>query len=291
MTPLILRAPFGLGDAIFVRPVIRDAANRHDLFVETPWPELYEDVALRFLKPERGGRMQMANVRRQPAHRWSRPPMSSTPTVFLYYSAEAFSQGNVYQAMACKMPEVPVPVWDLPDMGPSPFDADETPLVLVRPAVVRQDWPNPSRNPKPEYINEIAGDLKARGYAVVVVCDLSADQEWIVGEMPPHNLALTHGELSLRQLLAAVQGAALVLGGVGWIVPAAVATQTPTYVVLGGNGGANAPEKILDDRMKTSNIGFAFPENLCRCSDTVHDCPKDIPDLSKQWNTWRSIHL
>ena len=287
MNPLIIRAPYGLGDAIYVRPVIRDAAARHDLYVETPWPELYEDLPLRFVQPPTTLRVQLANVKRQPPNRWRSAP-ASAPTVFLYYSAEAFSQGTVYDAMASKMPPVPDPIWDLPDMGRSPFDADDAPLVLVRPAVVRQDWPNPSRNPRPEYIEHIAADMKARGYAVVVVCDLSIGEEWIEGAMPPHNLALTHGELSVRQLLAAMQEAALVLGGVGWIVPAAIACETPAFIVLGGNGGANAPDKIIHPLMDCSKMGFAWPETLCRCSDTHHDCPKEIPDLAQQWSAWRS---
>jgi hypothetical protein len=286
VTPLVIRAPYGLGDAIYVRPVIRDAAARHDLFVETPWPELYEDLPLRFVEPPTALRVQSANVRRQPAGRWRSAP-ASAPTVFLYYSAEAFSQGTVYDAMASKMPPVSAPAWDLPDMGPSPFDT-ESPLVLVRPAVRRRDWDNASRNPRPEYIEHVAGDMKARGYAVVVVCDLSIGEEWIEGHMPPHNLALTHGELSVRQLLAAIRDAALVVGGVGWIVPAAIACATAAYVVLGGNGGANAPEKIIHPDMDCSRMGFAWPTTLCRCSDTHHDCPKEIPDLAQQWSTWRS---
>jgi hypothetical protein len=189
--------------------------------------------------------------------------------------------------MACKMPAVPIPIWDLPDFGPSPFDTSDAPLVLVRPAVRRTDWDNKARNPKPEYICEIADTLKRRGFAVVVICDLSIGEEWIEGEMPPHNLALLNGELSTRQLLAAVRDAALLVGGVGWIVPAAIATATPAFVILGGNGMANAPEKIIDHRMDASRIGFAWPEDYCRCDNMMHECDKTIPNLMEQWNHWR----
>jgi hypothetical protein len=291
LTPLVLRCPYGLGDAIYIRPVIRDQALKRDVYCETPWPELYEDLPVRFIEPPTTLRVQAAQMKRQLPSRWSpRPAVAETRT--LYYSAEAFSQGNVYQAMAHQMEPVARPLWDLPDMGPCPFDTSDSPLVIVRPCVVRKDWPNPSRNPRPEYVAQISGDLKARGYAVVVVCDLSAGEEWIEGEMPPHNYALTNGELSTRQLLASVQNAALLVGGVGWIVPAAIAAHTPAFIVLGGNGGANAPDKIIDPRMDARLVGFAWPETLCLCSDQHHQCRKDIPDLMQQWQAWRgSINL
>jgi hypothetical protein len=286
----VIRAPYGLGDGIYVRPVIRDQALKRDVWVDTPWPELYEDLGVYFLEPpERaaGLRVQGKQMLRQLPSRWT-PPPPLYDTIALHYSAEAFVHGSAYEAMACKVPTVALPLWDLPDMGPSPFDTGDAPLAIVRPCVRRKEWDNPSRNPHPEYISQIAFDLKARGYAVVVICDLSAGEEWLVGDMPPHCLALTEGELSTRQLLAAVQDCSILVGGVGWIVPAAIAAHKPCFVVLGGNGGSNAPEKIIDRRMDGSKIGFAFPKDFCLCRDNMHNCPKDIPDLALQWAQWRT---
>jgi hypothetical protein len=292
LRPLIIRAPYGLGDGIYVRPVIRDQALRREVYVDTPFPELYEDLGVRFLEPPTYHehaylRVQSKQIRRQLPSRWSAPPPLAD-MAWLYYSAEAFVHGSVYQAMAYKMPQVALPLWDLPDFGPSPFDTEDAPLAIVRPAVRRTEWDNPSRNPLPEYISFVAGDLKARGYAVVVICDLSPGEEWIVGEMPPHCIALTKGELSTRQLLAAVADASVLVGGVGWIVPAAIAYRKPAFVILGGNGGSNAPEKIIDERMDGSKIGFAWPEHFCRCNSNTHECIKTIPDLELQWNRWRA---
>jgi hypothetical protein len=285
LRPLIIRAPYGLGDGIYVRPVVRDQALRRDVWIDTPWPELYEDLGVRFIQPETELRTQSAQIKRQLPSRWSAPPPIADSAT-LYYNTEVLANGTVYQAMADRMPAVGNPQWDLPDLGPCPFDTDDAPLALVRPVVRRTEWDNVSRNPYPEYVNMIADDLKLRGYAVVVVCDLSPGQEWIVGDMPPHSLALTNGELSTRQLLAAVRHASIVVGGVGWIVPACIATKTPCFVVLGGNGAANAPEKIIDERMDARHIGFAVPENYCRCNDMRHACDKKIPDLALQWNRW-----
>jgi hypothetical protein len=287
--PLLIQAPWGLGDAIYIRPAIADAAQQRPIFLETPWPELYDDLPLQFVRGEKGLRLQMRNVWRQSATRWVDPP-PLIEKVALGYGPIELETASVFEAMAIKMP-MPMrrpPVWSLPALGDCPLDPGGAPLALIRPVMRRLEWDNEARNPLPQYVADIAGDLKDRGFAVVVVCDIQTDRELLAaGVMPPCNLALTHGELSVRQLLATVRDAAVVVGGVGWIVPAAIALGTPTFVVLGGNGGMNAPEVLIDRRMNASRLGFAVPEEFCRCMDMRHQCSKSIPDLMAQWRRWQ----
>lgn len=233
--------------------------------------------------------MAMRNVQIQPRERWTPwPHHLDQDAVALGYGPLEMHRG-IYGAMENKLPilDGTKPVWDLPPLGPSPVRS-EAPIAVVRPVMRRLEWDNEARNPRPEYIEHIAGDLKARGYAVICICDMTPGREWLAnGVMPPCNVALTHGELTVRQLLATVRDAAVVVGGVGWIVPAAIALGTPTFVVLGGNGLMNAPEKIVDPRMDARHIGFAMPEEYCRCQDMHHQCNKSIPDLDNQWQNWR----
>jgi hypothetical protein len=283
--PLLIKAPWGLGDAIYIRPTIADAAAWRTIYLETPWPELYEDLPLYFVKGEKGLRLQMRNVWRQQPTRWVVPP-PGIESVALGYGPIELGTRNVFEAMAYKMP-MPMrraPVWDLPDMGECPVDSGGAPLALIRPVMRRLEWDNEARNPRPQYVAEIAGDLKARGYAVLVVCDIQVDRELLAeGVMPPHNLALTHGEMNTRQLLATMRDAAIVVGGVGWIIPAAVALRRPTFCVLGGNLGMNHPDVLLDPRMPREHIGFAMPDEPCHCFDMRHQCQKHISSLMPQW--------
>jgi hypothetical protein len=291
---LFLRGPWGLGDSIYVRPFIAAQAAQREVYLETPWPELYTDVPVRLVRGARQLRTQMRNLARQQNTQWHRPP-ENAQTVALGYGAQELVTSNVAAIMERKLPPIkaPPPVWDLPDMGKCPFDTGDAPLAIVRPVMRRVEWDNEARNPYPEYIHEIAADLKRRGYAVVVICDIKHNYEWVDGgTLPPHNLALTRGELSVRQLLASVRDAAVVVGPVGWIVPAAVALQTRTFVVLGGNGGMNAPERLFDPRMDIKRIGFATPERFCLCTDMRHRCDKRIPDCGQQWSRWmRTVRL
>jgi hypothetical protein len=150
---------------------------------------------------------------------------------------------------------------------------------------VRAEWHNEARNPRPEYVAAIAAELMAT-HTVVAIADLAPDEEWLVGEMPPAHHYLLHGELAVRELLALIRDAAVVIGGVGWIVPAGLALKIKTFVVLGGHGGHNAPAKLTDPRLDLSRIGFAIPEAFCQCTNMLHDCEKTIADPLRQFSRW-----
>lgn len=232
----------------------------------------------------------MKNVRLQPPDRYQWAP-ADLPVVALGYGHLEVDRG-VFTAMERKLPPRGRLKWNLPDMGPCPVDTGGAPLAVVRPVVRRVEWDNLARNPLPEYVATIAGDLKRRGFAVVVIADLHHQYEWVEGGvLPPHNAAFTRGEFTVRQLMATVRDAAVVVGGVGWIVPASIALGNPAFIVLGGNGGMNAPDKIIDRRMDGSRIGFAWPEEYCRCVDMRHPCDKRIPDLMSQWLRWAESEL
>src|SRR5215472_8747709 len=125
---LLIHAPWGLGDAIYVRPLIRDAAQQREVFLETPWPELYSDLPVQFVLGHKGLRLQWRNVQRQDASRWVTPP-SGIDQVALGYGPIELETRNVFTSMSYKMPMpmVSEPVWDLPNLGESPVDSGGAP--------------------------------------------------------------------------------------------------------------------------------------------------------------------
>jgi len=277
---------WGFGDNIYARPFMRAAASQYDLWLETPWPELFEDLDIRFVRGSRRLRTQLNNVALQPEDRWSRPPLSTREVILNYGNLAASSIiRSLETRWSTKLSVRFDPaLFDLPDMGPSPVVSDR-PIAVIRPVTLRSEWKNPARNPKPEYVNALAGELMAT-HTVVVVASLAANQEWLVGDLPPAHHHFLFGELKIRQLLALVRDADIVVGGVGWIVPAALALKTRTFIVLGGNGAHNAPDKITDRRLDLSRIGFAVPERFCRCASMLHACDKTIADPLGQFASW-----
>lgn len=281
---LLIRGQWGLGDNIFARPIVRACAERYDVCLETPWPELFDDLPVRFVRAVRNLRTQMRNVARQPQARWSAPPRAIREVRLGYGHAE-LARGSIVAALEGQIGAVGVklsaPAWDLPDMGASPLSS-ERPIALVRPVTVRSEWRNEARNPRPEYVAAIARALIST-HEVVVVADLQPGQEWLDGELPPHHRAFLKGEFSVRELLALAGAADVIVGGVGWIVPAAIALKRKAFIIHGGHGGHNAASVITDPRMDLSQIGFATPEEFCKCTNMLHRCEKTIADLSVQW--------
>jgi len=282
---VLIRGLWGLGDNIFQRPFVRAAAKQYQVWLDTPWPELYADLDIKFVQGKRILRTQRKNMALQPAERWSRsPPMRE---VKVSYGAEVV-KSSILAALEQRWSALKVAfdpaLFDLPDMGPSPI-VSERPIAVVRPVTVRTEWRNEARNTQPEYVNALVAELMAT-HTVVAVADIAPGHEWTTGTLPPAHHHFVAGELKVRELLALVRDADIVVGGVGWIVPAGLALHVKTFVVLGGHGGQNAPARITDPRLDLSRIGFAIPEKFCRCTNMLHNCDKRIADPVGQFSHW-----
>lgn len=284
--PILIRAMDGLGDSIYARPLIRAAAEKWDVYLITPWPELFEDLDLKLVQSETDLRTQAKNVERNRARKWSVPPPGIT-RARLRYGPEDLQIFSIMQCMEQILPSSGTPIMDLPDMGPSPVRGTGKPMAVVRPVTVRSEWANVSRNPLPEYVARIVEDLKATHH-IVSVADLSPGKEWAPNPLPFSHVKYHKGELKVKQLLALVRDADVVVGGVGWITPACLATKTKLFNVLGGNGAHNGPDKIVDPRIDTGCVGFAIPDRFCRCSNMDHACDKTISNLMEQWSAFRA---
>jgi hypothetical protein len=281
---------YGLGDNCYQRPFVRAAAIQYEVHLETPWPELYADLDIKFIRGGRRLRTQQKNMARQRPALWSQPSVLAQARmreIKVGYGSD-LSHASIVNALerrwlALKVKFDPA-LFDLPDLGLSPIKS-QRPIAVIRPVTVRGEWRNEARNPRPEYVNALAAELIAT-HTVVAVADLEQGQEWLVGELPPAHHYFVFGELVVRELLALVRDADIVIGGVGWIVPAGLALKVKTFVVLGGQGGHNEPAKITDPRLDLSRIGFAIPENYCRCTNMLHICDKRIADPLGQFHRW-----
>ena len=287
---VLVHSMWGLGDNIYQRPFVVAASRQYDLWLETPWPELYADLDIHFVRGKKLLRTQQKNMARSQA--WSTAPKGIREVTMRYSNLAAStiiaSLERCWRVLGVKFdPQL----FGLPEMALCPIRS-ERPIAVIRPVTVRREWRNEARNPYPEYVAAIARELMAT-HTVIAVADLEPDKEWLVGELPPAHHYLVEGELKPRELLALVRDADIVVGGVGWIVPAGLAlghrdsgSDVNTFVVLGGHGGHNAPEKITDPRLDLGRIGFAMPERFCRCTNMLHRCDKTIADPVGQFQNW-----
>lgn len=273
---MIINAMRGLGDSLYARAFIKNLPG--PLYIDTPWPELLQDLpSVHFIRPQTTLRTQAKNIARHT--NWVMPP-GRQPTRQIRYGTEGIIPGMT----ACF--GVAPAEFDLPPLPPSPETGK---YVVVRPVTVRQEWRADTRNPGEGYVKKAALEAIRRGYKVVSVADLQDGAEWLTENAPPANVVYHKGELPVEQLLALVQGAAAVIGGIGWIVPAALCAKVPAWIVCGGQGGYNAPELITPKGQ--TNITFAVPDNFCRCRLKQHGCDKRIWNYDEQLAAWADRHL
>lgn len=283
----VLKGMQGLGDSIYSRPFLKAANDRGEtVYIHHSWPQLIADLP--HIKPVDPGtrlrtqRKNSLDVRGM----YHQVPRGARVVPWHYVSRP---NESILQALEHGMPLKGQPlVMDLPDFrNLAMARASWTrPYVLVRPCTIRREWRADNRNPLPEYVAGVAEVLRA-DYDIVVVADLQPGHEWAEAPMPVGDQEYLRGELKLPGLMALAQGAAALVGPVGWILPAAMAMRKPAFIIMGGQGGHNAPERLLDPRVPTPQIHLAMPANFCRCSASTHQCDRRIPDLGEQLEAWR----
>lgn len=276
----MIRGMRGLGDCIYQRAFVRRLG---ECWIDTPWPELYSDLPVHFARPDTNLRTQSRNIARQSCYQ--------SPPYGLHEVRIAYGADGIYNGMRRCFGVEPGPL-DLPlfwncctvvrDM-PRPY-------VLVRPATIRAEWRADARNPDPAHLIEAAQIAAAAGYHVVSVADLEAGKEWLDGAAPPADTVLHACELGVYDLLALVQGAAAVIGGIGWLLPAAIASHVPAWIICGGQGGYNAPGLLTDHTMQLDKLQFAVPDNFCRCKERQHTCDKRISNHAEKFASWLRKH-
>lgn len=273
---IALRGMQGLGDNIYQRAFIKSLVRQDEVILETPWPELYADLPnLRLIKPHTKLRTQAKNIVKADKSLWSKPYYGNAVQI-------SYDHRGIMRGMRDRL-GVDSATFDLPDFD-SPISGK---YAVIRPATVRKEWMAASRNPKPEYLAECADILIKRGFKVISVADLQDREEWALDPLPEATIRFHKGELDIKQLLGLVQHASLVVGGIGWMTPAAIAYQVPAWFIFGGFGMFNAPENLFDaGRMNLSKVGYAMPDHFCRCRDGQHNCKKEITNHAKKFTEW-----
>ncbi len=271
---MVIDSMQGLGDNIYQRAFVKQLKG--PVVINTPWPQLYSDLPnVIFARRNTTLRTQRKNVE----------------TANVKYDIEndikgprrkaRYSVNGVLPGMAASLGVQPGPM-DLPSFGKNPHAGER--YALIRPVTVRREWAAHSRNCLPEYVETAVKMLKKRGIKTISVADLEPKEEWLVGEAPLTDIQYHKGELDVEQLLSLTQDAWVVVGPVGWIVPACMAYRTQAVIICGGQGGFNHPSKLTDARDNT--ITFAMPDTMCMCTEKSHECEKTITKFDSKFASY-----
>jgi len=276
MKPALLHGRGGLGDAVWMRPFVRQAAKQWSVYVDTSWPELYADLPARVVRRMGGLRLQRHHGDKHPAETWAKLPVARP--VNLRYR---WSQLN-RRSMLADMEELsrirPTPLTlDLPLLPESPVSGR---YAVIRPPAARLDYPGPAREPLGEYIHTAAETVRESLPLVSLGAFVPGLEEPTCSV--PADIRFEHGELSLLQALAVVANADLVVTSPGWMIPVGLAAGVRVIVIAGGCGGRNNPEAIVDRRIP-SRVTWILPDEYCRCRNRLHDCPKTITNFADRF--------
>lgn len=288
MRPILIKSMQGIGDNIFQRPYVKALVERGEkVYIQTPLPFLYDDIDVSFVKPDDVPWRTQAKVFNQlKGVRWKSAPKNAIE-IDPFYSGERLVQSTIPHCIqeAFMLEDFDFK-FDLPEFPTHRLYSDKRKIAVIRPVTIRKEWRADGRAPLPHYINWCAGMLKRSGYHVISIADLKEGEEWLVGNPPVAHQHLHSGELSIPEMLGLIQNASIVVGGPGFIIPASVAANVPLFVVYGGRGGYDSPAKDFDVRMNLKKVGWALPDNFCRCTynnEENHSCDKKISNLDDQF--------
>lgn len=239
----------------------------------SPWPELWAGTGVRVYRRDKGLRTQRLNADAQAASAWSTP--AGGQRVSLSYTFDTVSRmrtifGSIRHNTGVKLTE---PEFRIDAPWPAPRLPGRK-LAVFHPPTVRAEWPAPSRNPLPEYMQRILEWLKDDGFTVASVGYLAKGEEWLVGEYQGVDHEFMRGELHYTEVLALIARADLVVSGPGFFVPACLALKARCLIVFGGY----QPAHVLVDDMAHDGWHCVEPDSPCHCVDKGHDCDKTIED-------------
>ncbi len=287
MRDLIINGMHGLGDNIHQRALVRQLTRTNRVWLRTPWPCVYHDLAgpnLKLVKPVTRLRTQAKNAARE-AQKFTRERVPAARTVQVSYAPQAVrNEGSVLAALLKSAGGEPrsanfrLPVPQAWHDRAAPWIArwnPQKPLLLFRPLHERSEWGGcPARNPDHAAYAELLESIRDR-YFVVSIADLEPQREWLVGPRVQGDVECHAGELDFETIAALTQRAGLVFNTPGFMTVLAQAVGAPAVTVFGGYEDA---ESFSAGAHYTAWLPIE-PIQPCNCFSHGHACDKrlDMP--------------
>ncbi len=273
----------GLGDQVYLHAVLRELRGEHEVWVDTPWPALWEDIGVHPVKMGLCGLAAQDRERqRAPENVWTTPPV----TALCYHTSYLATSTSIVEALrfGVGMQEdvlqrkidfrlrVP-PHWFPRGFPPGDF-------VLFRPPSIRSVGTYLSRTPHVNVMRRVLRRLVDRGCHLIVIGDLAPAYEWLEDDALltgcPDVQCYLRGELQCTEIAALAQAANLVVTSPCFLLPLSLSVGANVLCVYGGH----YPPSMLIPR--TAGVKPLYtelaPEPFCNCRDPLHVCWKDIPD-------------
>lgn len=272
----------GLGDNLHQRAIVRELMRDREVWLETPWPQVYHDLVGPQLHLMSKGSRLRTQAKNAAAHasEFEAPRRAIDDKLRIHYPpAVVRAEGSVLAAMSTT---AGLPVGDFRMPVPKAWHAKaeawlakwkpSRPLMLYRPLNERAEWAGcRNRNPDHEAYAALYEAI-APEFFVVSVADFVPGAEWMVGRHVHADVECHAGELDFETLAALAMRAALVFASPGFLCVLAQVVSTPLVNVVGGYedgtsfaaGARYAPYLAIE------------PVKPCPCFSHTHACDKRI---------------
>ncbi len=281
----IIESYFGLGDNIWHIPFVHHLARQGEVYIYTPFPELFQMKNVYCFKPACNLKLQIENMN---GNRLYAKSIGKTPNgkrIRFNYAVGFKNKMNVIQSFESI---VPLDGDFYFEYSPQKFDSvDEImervkksgkKLCVLRLPSVRKEWANQNRNGKMEYFQECIGYLKNE-YYFVSVGDIGNREDFdgfeplgIDEKRDRHNV----NHLGIWEVFDLVNRSDLVLSIQCNMMPISQLLKKKAFIIHGGY----VPHEMLTDK-RLPEIGYAQPDPFCFCvrhgREDRHVCDKDIP--------------
>lgn len=277
----------GLGDNLHQRAIMRELMKTREVWLETPWPQVYHDLVgpkLHLVSKGSPLRTQAKNAAAFAKH-FERLPTIEERLRISYPPASVRTHGSVLAGMCATVGvalgdfRMPVPkAWHAKAEAWVAKWKPARPIMLYRPLVERVEWSG-CRNRNPDHETYAAlFEAIAPEFFVVSVADLVPKVEWAVGRRVRADVECHAGELDFETLAALAMRSALVFCSPGFLAVLAQSVSTPVINVVGGYedgtsfaaGGRYAPYLPIE------------PIRPCPCFSHTHACDKRV-DMAKAY--------
>lgn len=291
LTPLLVQGMHGIGDNIHQRAVIRQLMERHQVWLETPWPCIYHDLVgprLNLLNKTSQLRTQAKNAKRE-ENRYSRVnSVSGMSGMRVWYTHPAVRLSGFLGAMMencgcdAKSADYHMPIaaeWCKKAHRKLEQWQPTKPLMIYRPLVERTEWQGATaRNPDPAAYRALFASIRDQ-FFVVSVADTEPKKEWIVGSKIKADVECHEGELDFETIAALTAMAAVMFCAPGFALILAQAVGTPVVAIFGGH---ESSRNYLSGARFAPFLGID-PIKPCECFSNYHSCDKriDLPEARR----------
>ena len=315
LPPLYIKDPYGFGDTIYLRSVVKHLSRIHEtIYLRTTMPEIFWDLPnIKFVRPIADRlwtqKEHIEKLDKNPNHKWENqvPPGTKQRTWASYLATWIHKDASENAPLITTNPrgEESTTKYFENEHGIQEFDfalplkrawirearkvldsldTKGKKICIVRQPTVRPEWNNTARNPLIAHLQLLVNRYKDE-YYFISLAHTKKGLEWFDEEVTGIDKKFHKGEIPLTTIFAILKLSDMVITYPDLFLLAAIAVRAKCFCIF---GGCAKPEILIDKNMGLENLGWITPAPFCNCMRMEHKCNKKIPG-KRVWRAFEEL--